>query len=139
MKKFNQTIEQSNQATAKMNELADNFILARNVFVGSLALYASVSLVKNFIVMPFIKTYRFLSNQTKNLEDSLQHKYDEGFCIILGSTTGMGPLYAKYLRKLNYTHFILIDKDDITLGRQKKELIHKAKDKPKVYTLKFDF
>lgn len=131
-------MEQSNQATAKMNELADNFILARNIFVGSLAFYASVTLAKNLIVMPFIKTYRFLSNQTKNLEISLQLKYDEGICVILNSTTGMGPLYAKYLRTLGYTHLILIDKDDKALGIQKKELSYKAKDKPKIYTFKLD-
>ena len=91
---MSQTMEQSNQASAKMNELADNFILARNIFVGSLALYASVSLVRNFFVMPFIKTFRFLSNQTKNLANSLQAKYDEGICVILGSTTGLRPYYA---------------------------------------------
>jgi hypothetical protein len=121
-----------------MNELADNMIFARNLFVGSLALYASVSLLRNFIVMPFIKTYKFLSNQTRNLENSLQSKYDSGVCVIVGSTTGLGVLYAKYLRTLNFSHFVLIDKDDNQLLQQKKSLCVKAKEKPKIFTIKFD-
>jgi hypothetical protein len=59
---LNDTLEQSKQATEKMNELADNVIFARNIFVGSLALYATLSLVRKFIVKPFVKTFKFLSN-----------------------------------------------------------------------------
>jgi len=45
-----------------MNELADNMILARNIAVGSLAFYASYTLLKKHFVMPFLQTFRFLSN-----------------------------------------------------------------------------
>jgi short-subunit dehydrogenase len=88
--------------------------------------------------MPFIKTYKFLSNQTRNLENSLQSKFDSGVCVIVGSTTGLGVLYAKYLRTLNFSHFVLIDKDETLLLQQKKGLCVKAKEKPKIFTIKFD-
>ena len=105
-----------------MNELADNFILARNIFVGSLAFYATFSIVRKFIVKPFIKTFKFLSNQTKNLEVSLQKKFDDGIVVITGSTSGLGPQYAKYLARLGYLVIILIDSDDKALNQQKMEL-----------------
>jgi len=85
-----------------MNELADNFILARNIFVGSLAFYASYTLVRKFVIKPFIKTFKFLSNQTKNLEKALHVKYDNGIAVIAGSTTGLGPSYAKYIKRLGF-------------------------------------
>lgn len=120
---MNATLEQSKQATEKMNELADNVILARNIFVGSLALYASLSLVRKFIVKPFIKTFKFLSNQTKNLEVSLQKKFDDGIVIVTGSTSGLGPQYAKYLARLGYPIIILIDWDETALSKQKAALL----------------
>ena len=45
-----------------MNELADNFILARNIIVGGLAFYASYVLLKKYLIKPFVKTFKFLSN-----------------------------------------------------------------------------
>ena len=62
MQKLNQTIEQSNQATAKMNELADSMIYARNTFVGGMTLFASFFILRRFLIGPFVKTYKFLSN-----------------------------------------------------------------------------
>lgn len=112
-------MEKSNQAATKMNELADNFILARNIFVGTLAFYASYTLVKKFIVKPFVKTFKFLSNQSKNLQNSMHNKYDKGIVVVLCSTTGLGPFYAKYLRKLNYPTIVLIDSDEVALVAQK--------------------
>lgn len=73
-----------------MNELADNFILVRNLLVGGLAFYASYTLLKKFVIKPFVKTFKFLSNQTKNLGKALHEKYSDGIVIIAGSTTGLG-------------------------------------------------
>jgi hypothetical protein len=61
---LNKTIEEGNKATEKMNELADNLLLARNVLIYSMAFYASWTLLKKYLVKPFMSTYRFLSNQT---------------------------------------------------------------------------
>lgn len=68
IKQLNQTIEEGNAAALKMNEIADNFILARNILVGSLAFYAGYSILTRFIIKPFVQTFKFLSNQTRNLE-----------------------------------------------------------------------
>lgn len=123
-----------------MNEIADNFIWVRNVFVGSLALYASYTLAKKFIVKPFYRTYKFLSNQGKNLEQSLHDKFDKGIVVIIGSTKGLGPVYAKYMRTLNYPTIVLMDKDEAALSAQKQDLQKKRMDgiKVKVHTIKFD-
>lgn len=64
---INQTIEASNEASKKLNELTDNIILVRNIVVGSLAVYATWTLGRRYLVKPFLNTFRFLSNQTKNL------------------------------------------------------------------------
>ncbi len=141
MQKLNATLEQSKQATEKMNELADNFILARNIFVGSLAFYATFSLVRKFIVKPFIKTFKFLSNQTKNLQVSLQKKFDDGIVVVTGSTTGLGPQYAKYLARLGFPVIILIDSEEAALSKQKTSLLkahNNSQYKLKVYTIKND-
>jgi hypothetical protein len=62
MNKINKTLEESNQAAHKMNEIADSMILLRNIVVGGLAFYASYTIVKKYLIKPFIKTFRFLSN-----------------------------------------------------------------------------
>lgn len=64
---LNKTIEEGNKATEKINELADNLILARNVVLYSMAFYASWTLLKRYLVKPFMSTYRFLSNQTQDM------------------------------------------------------------------------
>ena len=51
-----------------MNEIADNFIMARNILIGTLAFYAGYSILTRFIIKPFVKTFKFLSNQTRNLK-----------------------------------------------------------------------
>jgi hypothetical protein len=56
------TLESSQQASEKMNELADNMIMARNIFVGSLAVYAGYTLLRKYVIVPFLRTYRFLRN-----------------------------------------------------------------------------
>lgn len=62
IKQLNQTVEEANAAAIKMNEIADNFILARNIFIGSLAFYAGYNILMRFIIKPFVKTFKFLSN-----------------------------------------------------------------------------
>ena len=44
------TVEEGQQATEKMNQIADNLILARNVVVYSMAFYASYTIFRNFFV-----------------------------------------------------------------------------------------
>ena len=116
LKQLNQTIEESNQAALKLNELADNFILARNIFIGTLAFYASYTILKKYIIKPFVKTFKFLSNQTKNLKNALHLKYGCGIAIIAGSTTGLGTTYASTLRKLGFETLVLIDSDEVALN-----------------------
>ena len=72
LQEMSDTIEASNQAAKKMNELTDSMILARNIFVGTLAVYAGYSLLTKYVVSPLLQSYRFLTNQTKNLEEALQ-------------------------------------------------------------------
>lgn len=59
---INQTLEASNEAARKLNELTDNFILARNIIVGGLAFYAGWTILRKYIVKPFLNTFKFLSN-----------------------------------------------------------------------------
>jgi len=59
---INQTLEASNEAARKLNELTDNFILARNIVVGGLAFYAGWVILRKYLIKPFVKTFKFLSN-----------------------------------------------------------------------------
>jgi hypothetical protein len=139
---MSETIEASKMASEKMNEIADNMILARNVFVGTLAMYATYSLTRKFVFRPLAQTYRFLSNQTKDLQCSLHEKYGSGIAIIMNSTTGFGPIYAKYLRKMRFKILILVDSDRQALSQQKEDLLQKRRDSieiEEVHTIAFDF
>jgi hypothetical protein len=124
-----------------MNEIADNFILARNIFIGSLAFYAGYSILTRFIIKPFVKTFKFLSNQTRDLKHDLRQKYGNGIAIVAGSTTGLGPNYASYLRKLGFETILLIDSDEDALSKQKAEILKykKPDSKLNVHTHVFDF
>ena len=94
MQKINQTLEASNEAAKKMNELADNVILARNRIVGGLAVYASYMILRKYVIKPFIKTFKFLSNQTKNMGNSLTQKYGQGLVVVACSTSNLGKVYT---------------------------------------------
>ena len=125
LQEMSDTIEASNQAAKKMNEITDSMILARNIFVGTLAVYAGYSLVTKFVVSPLLQSYKFISNQTKNLEEALQQKYGKGIVIINNSTTGLGDTYAKYVRMLKFPVIVLVDPDATALAKQKEELLQR--------------
>lgn len=141
IKQLNQTIEEGNAAALKMNEIADNFILARNILVGSLAFYAGYSILTRFVIKPFVQTFKFLSNQTRNLKQDLHKKYGKGIAVIAGSTSGLGPTYANYLSELGFKTLLLIDVDDEALSKQKAELLKRKKLEStlNVHTHHFDF
>ena len=100
-----------------MNEIADNFILARNILIGTLAFYAGYSILTRFIIKPFVKTFKFLSNQTRNLKQDLSKKYGHGLVVIAASTSGLGPIYANYLVRLGFNTILLIDSDEDALSK----------------------
>ena len=50
-----------------MNEIADNFILVRNIIVGGLAGYAGYFILRKYFLKPFFSTFKFLSNHTRNM------------------------------------------------------------------------
>ena len=140
---MNATMKESEEAAQKMNELADNLILARNIVIGGLAVYAGFSIVRNFILMPFMRTYKFLSNQSRNLHGALIDKYGNDLVVIAGATHGLGPVYASYFAMLGFTHIVLIDSDVTKLNALKWKLFGErknTKEKPFcVYTQKYDF
>ena len=142
LQEMSDTIEASNQAAKKMNELTDSMILARNIFVGTLAVYAGYSLLTKFVVSPLLQSYKFISNQTKNLEEALQQKYGKGIVIINNSTTGLGDTYAKYVRMLKFPVIVLVDADAAALAKQKEELLQKrSKDgiEVVVHSIEYDY
>ena len=75
-------MEASNEAAQKMNELADNFILARNIIVGGLAAYAGYVILRKYFLKPFFNTFKFLSNQTRDMQESLHKKFGSGIVVI---------------------------------------------------------
>ena len=109
---MNKTVEEAGQAAEKMNYIADNMILAGYALVGSLAFYAVTSLMKQYIIQPFLSTYRFLSNQTKNMAEELKNKYGNGLVVITGATDGLGPFYANYFATLGFSNMLLIAKEN---------------------------
>ena len=138
---INQTIEASNEASKKLNELTDNIILVRNIVVGGLAVYATWTLGRRYLVKPFLNTFRFLSNQTKNLSAALATKYGAGeddFVVVTGSTYGLGPFYTRYCLELGYRNFVLIDSSKEKLSQQKANLKRKTKGKLNVYIFAVD-
>ena len=52
---MSKTVEEGHKATEKMNELADNLILARNLVVYSMAAYASYTILKKYFIKPFFQ------------------------------------------------------------------------------------
>ena len=63
------------RSVEKLNELTDNVILVRNICVGTLAVYAKWTLGRRYLIKPFLQTFRFLSNQAKDLQMALATKY----------------------------------------------------------------
>jgi hypothetical protein len=60
----------------------------------------------------------------------------------MNSTTGFGPIYAKYLRKMRFKILILVDSDRQALSQQKEDLLQKRRDSieiEEVHTIAFDF
>ncbi len=100
------------------------------------------SLVTKFVVSPLLQSYKFISNQTKNLEEALQQKYGKGIVIINNSTTGLGDTYAKYVRMLKFPVIVLVDADAAALAKQKEELLQKrSKDgiEVVVHSIEYDY
>jgi hypothetical protein len=96
-----------------MNDLADSMILARNIVVGGLALFAGYTIVRKYVLEPFWRTFKFLSNMTADLKSNLQKKYGTGdsLVVVMGSTTGLGPTYAMLLGYMGFKNFALVDSD----------------------------
>jgi hypothetical protein len=59
---INQTIGESHEAAHKLNEIADNFILVRNVVVGTVAFFSSYYILNKFVIRPMLQTTRFCKN-----------------------------------------------------------------------------
>jgi len=68
IKNMSSAADQGSEAAAKMNTIADNLLLARDICVYGMAFYASYTLLKKYFVKPFMSTYRFLSNQCLDMK-----------------------------------------------------------------------
>ena len=119
------TLEESQQATEKMNELADNLIFARDVALYSMAFYASYTILKKYLIQPFVSTFRFLRNQTMDMKSRVHAKYGNNVVVIAGATTGLGFSYALYFLTLQFNKIVLIDADYQQLQDMKEKLLKK--------------
>ena len=123
------TLAESNEAMEKMNFIADNFILAGYAIVGCLASYATYKIVTKYFIKPFASTYRFLTNQSRDVDTILAEKYGKGLAIICGSNTNMKNAYGKYLEAMGYETIVLFGGDLEALEKQKQELLKRRADR----------
>ena len=68
---MNDTLQESELAAEKFNYIADKMIWAGYAVVGCLASYATYKIVTRFIIRPFWDTYRFLTNQSQDVQNVL--------------------------------------------------------------------
>ena len=64
---MNETLIESELAAEKFNFIADKMIFAGYAIVGCLASYATYKILAKWIIKPAMSTYRFLTNQSRNV------------------------------------------------------------------------
>ena len=123
-----------------MNFIADRMILAGYAIVGCLASYATYKILTKFLVKPMLGTYRFLTNQSRDMASVIDEKYGKDLAIIAGGRSGMSTTWAAYLANLGFKTILLIGGDQEKLDKQKKVLEDERKNEEmQILTFKFDF
>ena len=103
-----QALESGNEAAEKMNFIADKLIWAGYAIVGGLASYAVLKIFGTYLVQPFMNTYRFLTNQSRNVQTTLSSRYGNGLAVICGQKSGMSPTYSRYMSEMGFKTILLI-------------------------------
>lgn len=86
-------------------------IFAGYAVVGCLASYATYKILSKYLVKPAFATYRFLTNQSRNVGELIEEKYGRGLAIIAGGKSGMSTTWAAYLKKIGIKTILLIGGD----------------------------
>ena len=104
----NETLKESEAAIEKMNFIADKMIFVGYAVVGCLASYATYKILTKYLIKPAMSTYRFLTNQSRNVGDQVEEKYGRGLAVIAGGKSGMSTTWSAYLIKIGIKTVLLI-------------------------------
>ena len=106
-----------------MNFIAEKMIWTGYAVVGCLASYATYKILMKWFVKPVRSTYRFLTNQSRDVKALLHEKYGNGFAVVAGNRSGLLMTYAAYLAEMGFSTILLIAQDKEKLQQQKEALL----------------
>ena len=106
-----ETAEKGEMAAEKMNFIAEKMIWAGYAVVGTLASYATYKILTKFLIKPIRSTYRFLTNQSRDVKQIFHEKYGKGMAVIAGTRSGLSMTYAAYLAEIGYSTILMISND----------------------------
>ena len=117
-------------------------IFAGYCVVGCLTSYATYKIVTKYMIKPFASTYRFLSNQSRDVKGVIASKYGSGLAVICGGTSGLSMTYSDYLAELGFETILLIQANSDKMLALKERLLkrHKKHDRQLfILTYEYDF